>query len=59
VGLCDDVGHGERFARTGDAEQRLKAVAAQHAFGESVDRLRLIAGELIVSLYGERRHMAS
>ena len=47
VHVGDDVCHGERLARAGDAEQYLFPVAAQHTFCELFDRLRLVAGRLI------------
>ena len=48
--LRDDVGHREGLARAGDAEQRLVAVAAQHALAERGDGLGLVAGEAVVGL---------
>ena len=48
VDLLDDVCHGEGFARTGDAEQRLLLIPAEHPLRQGVDRLRLVAGWLIV-----------
>ena len=46
--LRDDVRHRERLAAPGDAQQRLRAVAAREAADERVDRLRLVAGGLEV-----------
>ena len=40
------IRHGERLARTGDAEQRLRAVAVLYPANELVYRLRLIARRL-------------
>ena len=55
----DDVGHGERLARAGDAEQRLVAVAARDACGQRGDRLGLVAGEVVLGLDGELGHAES
>ncbi len=40
----DDVGHRERLAGPGDAEQRLRSLAVLQPGDERVDRLRLVAG---------------
>ena len=48
VHVLDDVGDRERLARTGDAEQRLMLRAGQHAFRQLRNRLRLIAGGLVI-----------
>ena len=42
----DGLGHRERLARPGDAEQHLVAVAAFEAFGQLADGARLVAGKL-------------
>ena len=41
--VADDVGGGERLARTGDAQEGLVAVAGLHGFGQFGDGLRLVA----------------
>ena len=43
VHLLDDLGHGERLARAGDAEQHLVLVAVVDAAGERLDGASLIA----------------
>ncbi len=48
VDVFDDVRDGERFARTGDAEQRLSFRAGQNAFGQFCNRLRLVAGGRVI-----------
>ena len=48
VDVPDDVGNGERLARTRDAEQRLMFRAREHAFGQLGNGLRLIAGGLVI-----------
>ena len=55
----DDVGHRERLARAGHAEQRLEAVTADHALAEGVDRRGLVAGEAVVGLDRELSHQPS
>ncbi len=45
----DHARHRHGFAAPGDAEQRLRAVAAQDAFGQRVGRLGLVAGKRIRS----------
>ena len=55
LGLLDDVRHGERLARAGNAHQRLlgqTVVDALHQFGY---RLRLIACHLVGAVYLEIR----
>ncbi len=47
VDVADDVGDGERLARTGDAEQRLVSGAGQHAVRQLRDRLRLVTGGFV------------
>ena len=54
VELGDDVGHGERLARAGDAEQRLGAVAGVESLDQAVDRVGLIAGWPVVGAEFER-----
>ena len=58
LGLLDDVRHGERLARAGNAHQRLlgqTVVDALHQFGY---RLRLIACHLVGAVYLKFRHRA-
>ena len=58
LGLLDDVRHGERLARAGNAHQRLLSqtvVDALHQFGH---RLRLIACHLVGAVYLKFRHRA-
>ena len=50
VHVGDDVRHGERLSRAGDAEQYLFPVAAQHALCQLFDRLRLVAGRLLCGM---------
>ncbi len=45
--LLDDVGDGERLARTGDAQQRLVLRAGLDPFRQLRNRLRLVAGGLV------------
>lgn len=47
VHVGDDVGHGESLARAGHAQQHLGRVAAQHAVGELLDGLWLVASGLV------------
>jgi hypothetical protein len=42
----DGLGHRERFARAGDAEQHLMVIAALQSLAEFADGARLIAGQL-------------
>ncbi len=51
----DDLGHGERLARPGDAEQRLVAQAVLDALRQLLDRLRLVARRLVGRHHLERR----
>jgi hypothetical protein len=53
--IGDDVRHREGLARAGDAEQHLLALALGHALAQLHDRLRLIAGGLVVGDYFEAR----
>ena len=48
VDVSDDVRDGERFARTGDAQQRLVLGAGQNAGGQFFNRLRLVAGGRVI-----------
>ena len=43
----DGLGHRERLAGTGDAEQYLVAIAILHALNELFDRLGLVASRLV------------
>ena len=52
----DDVGHGERLAGAGDAEQRLLVLPLFEGCDEGVDRLRLVAGGLEVGDDLKLRH---
>ena len=56
VHVFDDVGDGEGFARTGDAEQRLVLRAGQNAGGQLRNRLRLVAGGRVIG--DEFKHAA-
>ena len=49
----DHVGDGEGLARTGHAQQRLVREALLEPFDQLRDRLRLIAGGLVVRLRAE------
>ncbi len=49
VQFFDDLGHRERFARAGDAEQNLVAVSAADALQELRDGLGLIAAGFVVA----------
>ena len=44
VEVADDVGHGERLAGAGDAEQCLVFFAGQQSGSQSLDGLGLIPG---------------
>ncbi len=44
----DDLGHGESFARAGDAEEHLILLRAFEAFDQLRDRRRLITGRLVI-----------
>ena len=48
VDVSDDVGDGESFSRTGDAQQRLVLRAGQNAGGQLFNRLRLVAGGRVI-----------
>jgi hypothetical protein len=45
--FLDDVGHGERLARAGDAQQDLVFLTVTHALDELRDGLGLVAGRLM------------
>ncbi len=49
VDLLDHLGHGEGFARAGDAEQHLVAVAVVHAADELGNGLGLVAARFVVA----------
>src|SRR3989304_5078870 len=44
----DDVGHGERLAAAGDAQQRLVLLAAAQPFDQLFDGGGLVTGHLVV-----------
>ncbi len=46
--LLDELGHRERLARPGDAQQDLMLLAVLYPADQSLDRCRLITGRLIV-----------
>ncbi len=45
--LLDDPGHRRRLAGAGRAEERLVALAREQAFGQRLDRSRLVAGRRV------------
>ena len=49
IGLLDHLGHGEGFARAGDAEEDLMAVAVVEAADELGDGLGLVAAGFVVA----------
>jgi hypothetical protein len=49
VDVLDDLGHRECFARTGDAEKHLMALAVGEAADELRDGFGLIAAGLVVA----------
>ena len=52
--LLDHLGHGERLAGAGDAEQHLRVVGAADALDQILDRRRLVAGRLEIRLHDDR-----
>jgi hypothetical protein len=50
----DHLGHGEGFARAGDAEQHLAALARRQALDEVLDGGRLVAGGLVFADHADR-----
>ena len=48
AGARDDIGHRERLARAGHAQQGLELGAGQHAVGQLADGLRLVARRRIL-----------
>ena len=48
VHVSNDIGDGEGFSRTGDAEQRLMLRAGDNAGGQLFNRLRLVAGGRVI-----------
>ena len=49
VRLFDELGHGERLAGAGHAEQNLMLFLVEHTSGELLDGLTLIAARAIVA----------
>ena len=49
----DDIGHGERLARAGDAQERLELGAGSEIRDELFDRFGLVAGGLILTFEAE------
>ena len=49
IEFLDDLGHGESFARTGDAEQNLVAVATLDSLQELGDGNGLVAAGLVIA----------
>ena len=58
IELTDDIGHGERLARAGHAEQRLVTIAGFDRLQQLRDRLALIAFRLVVR-FEFKRHQAT
>ena len=54
--MGDDVGHGERLARSGDSQQGLVPVPGLQRLHQSGDRLRLVTGGLVVGMELEEGH---
>ena len=52
--LLDGPGHGGALARSGDAQQRLEAIAAANPFRQPGDSRRLVAGGFEVGHHAER-----
>ena len=46
----DDICHRESFARASDAEQSLLAIARRQATIKLLNRLRLVAGRLVLTM---------
>ena len=57
VDVFDDIGHGKRLARAGDAQQGLVLGAGQKAGGQLFNRLRLVASRRIIG--NEFKHASS
>ena len=55
VQLTNDIGHGECFARPGDAKERLVPIARFDRLDQLGDRLTLVAARFIVG-FELKRH---